>query len=94
VTAYTRQVWALPLSLAMRFRLRDDCPLRCAVPRASATTWFCNFCWVGHDPDQAPYNPCRATHDRLHATGLGGRVVGFRIRDYHALWSAFPEPFR
>src|SRR3712207_5876423 len=27
---------------AVQFRLRDDCPLWCAVPHASATTQLCN----------------------------------------------------
>ena len=55
----------------MRFRLRDDCPLWCAVPHASTITRLCNFRRIGHDPDQVSYNPQRATRGRLHAPGLG-----------------------
>src|SRR5439155_9850341 len=38
---------------AVQFRLRDGCPLRCAVPRASTTTRLCNFRRAGHgsEPD-------------------------------------------
>src|SRR3954451_6005318 len=50
-----------------QFRLRDGCPLWCAVPRASTTTNFCNSCQENQLLDRAPYNPERATPDRLHA---------------------------
>src|SRR5436190_9455635 len=56
---------------AAGFRLRDDCPLWCAVPRASATARLCDFRRTGHGPDQAPYNPRQATRARLHLPGLG-----------------------
>ena len=55
----------------VRFRLRDDCPLWCAVPRASATTRFCNFRRAGHGSEQLSYNPRYATRGRLHVSGLG-----------------------
>jgi hypothetical protein len=60
------------LRKAMRFRLRDDCPLWCVVPHASTTTRLCNFRRAGHDSDQTSYNPRHATRDHLHVTGLGG----------------------
>ena len=56
---------------AMRFRLRDGCPLRCAVPRASTTTRLCNFRRAGHGPERTPYNPRQTTRVRLHLPGLG-----------------------
>jgi hypothetical protein len=34
---------------------------------------LCNFRRAGHDPDQVPYNPRRATRDRLHAPGFSVR---------------------
>ena len=55
----------------MQFRLRDGCPLWCAVPRASTTTRFCNFRRAGHGSEQTPYNPGHATRGRLHMPGLG-----------------------
>jgi hypothetical protein len=55
---------------AERFRLRDGCPLWCAVPHASTIERLCNFRWTGHGPGQAPYNPGYATRGRLHASGL------------------------
>ena len=56
---------------SMRFRLRDGCPLWCAVPHASTTPWFCNCRRPMHGPDRSPYNPAYATRARLHACGLG-----------------------
>ena len=56
---------------AKGFRLRDGCPLWCAVPHASTTTWLCNFRRAGHGSEQLPYNPRYATRGRLHAPGLG-----------------------
>ena len=56
---------------SMVFRLRDGCPLWCAVPRASTTPWFCNFRRPMHRPDRTPYNPTYATRARLHVRGLG-----------------------
>jgi hypothetical protein len=55
----------------MVFRLRDGCPLWCAVPRASATPWFCNFRRPMHGPGRSPYNPTYETRARLHVRGLG-----------------------
>ena len=54
-----------------RFRLRDDCPLWCAVPRASATTRLCNSRRAGQDPEQSSYNPGYATPDRFHVARFG-----------------------
>jgi hypothetical protein len=63
--------------------LRDTCGRSCdfaygtialcgaRVPRASTIARLCNFRRIGHDPDQAPYNPRRATRGRLHTPGLG-----------------------
>ena len=56
---------------AQRFRLRDDCPLWCTVPRASSIAELCNCRQVTHDLDRAPYNPRPATRARLHRPGLG-----------------------
>src|SRR5437660_10971320 len=56
---------------AVRFRLRDGCPLWCAVPRASTTTRLCNSCRAGHGSEQAPYNPPQTTCVHLHLQGLG-----------------------
>jgi hypothetical protein len=56
---------------ALQFRLRDGCPLWCAVPHASTTAWLCNFRRAGHGSEQLPYNPRYATRGRLHASGLG-----------------------
>ena len=53
------------------FRVRDGCPLWCAVPRASTTTVLCNFRRTEHGPEQSPYNPRTATRARLHRPGLG-----------------------
>ena len=60
----------------VRFRLRDDCPLWCAVPRASTTTRLCNSCWAGHDPGRTPYNPGHTKHDRLACIRFG--LIPFR----------------
>src|SRR3712207_5558174 len=38
-------------------RLRDDCPLRCAVPRASATARLGNSCQASHSLDRRPTTP-------------------------------------
>src|SRR5215204_2677541 len=43
----------------VRFRLRDDCPLWCAVPRASTNTWLGNCRRIGHDPVTSPTTPDR-----------------------------------
>ena len=43
---------------AMQFRLRDDCPLWCAVPRASTTTRLCNSCQPDQRLDTRPTTPC------------------------------------
>src|SRR3954454_24400333 len=59
------------LQESCRFRLRDDCPLWCAVPHASTTNRFCNSCQENQLLGRAPYNPHDATPDRLHAAGLG-----------------------
>src|SRR5690242_8856985 len=56
---------------AVRFRLRDDCPLWCAVPRASANTRLCNSRRDTHIPEETSYNPQQATRARLHLPGLG-----------------------
>ena len=53
------------------FRLRDDCPLWCTVPRASAIRQLCNSSRATHGPEQAPYNPEPATRARGHRPGLG-----------------------
>src|SRR5215210_7599796 len=37
---------------SMGFRLRDGCPLWCAVPRASTISWFCNSRRPMHGPDR------------------------------------------
>jgi hypothetical protein len=42
---------------AMQFRLRDDCPLWCAVPHASATTRLGNSCQGGQSLDTRPTTP-------------------------------------
>ena len=61
---------------AVQFRLRDGCPLWCAVPRASTTTRLCNSRRAGHGSEQAPYNPGCATRGRLHAPRFG--LIPFR----------------
>src|SRR3954452_11035809 len=40
-----------------RFRLRDDCPLWCAVPRASTIERFCNSRRERHLSDTRPTTP-------------------------------------
>src|SRR5690348_17133447 len=40
---------------AVWFRLRDGCPLWCAVPRASTTARLCNFRRAGHGSERTPY---------------------------------------
>jgi hypothetical protein len=45
------------ISSLARFRLRDGCPLWCAVPRASTSDQIGNCCRVGHDPDTSPTTP-------------------------------------
>jgi hypothetical protein len=55
----------------LRFRLRDGCPLWCAVPRASSIADLCNCRQDTHILDRAPYNPRPATRARLHRPGLG-----------------------
>src|SRR4051795_7682515 len=42
---------------AVRFRLRDGCPLWCAVPRASTTTRLGNSCQTGQRLDTCPTTP-------------------------------------
>jgi hypothetical protein len=44
-------------SRLMCFRLRDGCPLWCAVPRASSNTQLGNCCLIGHDQDSSPTTP-------------------------------------
>src|SRR3954470_5569793 len=56
---------------ALAFRLRDGCPLWCAVPRASAIRELGNSRWGMCTPDRTPYNPEPATRTRLHRPGLG-----------------------
>src|SRR3712207_3601176 len=56
---------------AERFRLRDGCPLWCAVPRASTIARLGNSRQATHSLDRAPYNPRPATRARLHRPGLG-----------------------
>ena len=41
----------------MRFRLRDDCPLWCAVPRASTNTRLCDFRRARHGPEETVLQP-------------------------------------
>jgi hypothetical protein len=53
------------------FRLRDVCPLWCAVPRASTTDQLGNSCRAGHGSGTLSYNPRYATCGHLHASGLG-----------------------
>jgi hypothetical protein len=53
------------------FRLRDDCPLWCTVPRASAIRRLGNSRWGMYTPGRTPYNPGPATRTRLHRPGLG-----------------------
>jgi hypothetical protein len=55
----------------VRFHLRDDCPLWCEVPLASANAQLGNCRRVGHDPDVKSYNPRQATRVRFHLPGLG-----------------------
>ena len=43
------------------FRLRDDCPLWCTVPRASASTRLCNSRRAEHDAGKMSYNPQSTT---------------------------------
>ena len=43
----------------VRFRLRDDCPLWCKVPLASANAQLCNCRRIGHDPGTSPTTPGR-----------------------------------
>ena len=45
------------ISSLARFRLRDGCPLWCAVPRASTNDQIGNCCRIGHDPDTSPTTP-------------------------------------
>ena len=56
---------------AQRFRLRDGCPLWCAVPRASTIAELGNCRQDTHVLDRTPYNPRLATRARLHRPGLG-----------------------
>ena len=42
---------------AVQFRLRDDCPLWCAVPRASTTTRLGNSCQSDQRLDTRPTTP-------------------------------------
>src|ERR687894_2273788 len=44
---------------AMGFRLRDGCPLWCAVPHASTISWLCNSRRKTHLPDRRPTTPDR-----------------------------------
>src|SRR4051794_33222163 len=46
------------------FRLRDGCPLWCAVPSASASSWLCDSRRAMQSPDERPTTPSR---QRLHA---------------------------
>src|SRR4029079_2289812 len=41
----------------IQFRLRDDCPLWCAVPRASTTDRLCYSRRDSHMPGRRPTNP-------------------------------------
>ena len=74
----------------MQFRLRDDCPLWCAVPHASTTTQLCNFRRTGHGPHSVRRavsiswrgvfcfflaNTCTTTTRRLLAAGSRARVL-------------------
>ena len=54
-----------------RFRLRDDCPLWCAVPHASSIDRLGNSCQAGHGLDNTPYNTGYATRGRLHVSRFG-----------------------
>src|SRR3712207_3510983 len=56
---------------AGRFRLRDGCPLWCAVPRASTIARLGNCRQDAHILDRAPYNPRPATRARFHRPSLG-----------------------
>jgi hypothetical protein len=47
------------ISSLARFRLRDGCPLWCAVPRASTNDQICDCCRIGHDPGTSPTTPGR-----------------------------------
>ena len=58
------------------FRVRDDCPLWCAVPRASASSQLGNSCQAGYGLDDMSYNPGYATRSRLHIPRFG--LVPFR----------------
>ncbi len=58
------------------FRLRDDCPLWCAVPHASTSYRLGNSCQAGHGLDNTPYNPGYATRGRLHVPRFG--LIRFR----------------
>src|SRR3954452_5925939 len=44
---------------AARFRLRDDCPLWCAVPRASSTERLGNSRRAGNGSDRRPTTPSK-----------------------------------
>ena len=45
------------LRKVMQFRLRDGCPLWCAVPRASATRRLCNSRRLSQQPGRRPTTP-------------------------------------
>src|SRR4051794_11556417 len=53
------------------FRLRDGCPLRCAVPSASASSWLSDSRRTMQSPERTSYNPRQTTPARLHLPGLG-----------------------
>src|ERR1700742_4027805 len=49
----------VPHRESARFRLRDDCPLWCAVPRASTIEHLCNSRRETHLSDRGPTTPDR-----------------------------------
>ena len=50
------------------FRVRDDCPLWCDVPVASATTQLCNSPTRRQTDQDEPYNPTVTTAAAYHVT--------------------------
>jgi hypothetical protein len=58
------------------FRLRDDCPLWCAVPRASATPQLCNSRRAGHGSEADVLQPPTGNACPLTPAGFG--LVPFR----------------
>ena len=76
---------------AVRFRIRDDCPLWCAVPRASANTRLCNSRRDTHIPDERPTTPdrqrvpaytCQVWADPLSLATTRGVSVDFLSSGY------------